>query len=89
MFDGDLATILLTQQDTDDGPLLLAKRVPCDIVGDGKENERVETCLELGALLAREKSVGGGRGSHGELSISLWMPFGLPSGLRRLGGVDE
>ena len=67
MLDCDFAAILLAQQDANDRTILLTKSVPCDIVGDGKKNERVKDSLKLGTLLIREKRVGGGRGSHDEV----------------------
>lgn len=41
--------------------------MPCDVIGDGEEDQWVKNSLKLGTLLVREKRVGGGRRSHDEL----------------------
>ena len=49
VLDGDLATILLAEESTDNRAFLFSQGVPGDVVGDGEEDERVQDDLELGA----------------------------------------
>lgn len=47
MFDGDIATVLLAQESTDDGTGLLSQGMSRDVVGDGEEDEGMQHSLEL------------------------------------------
>lgn len=68
MLDGDVPAVLLSQKSAHYWAFLLPEGVSRNVVGDGEEDEGVQDCLELGALLARDERVGF-RGSHDALQV--------------------
>lgn len=61
MLDGDFPAILLAQQSSDDGALFLSEGVPCDVVGNGEEHQRMQHSLQLRALLGGQQRASAGR----------------------------
>ena len=61
MLECEVATILLAEDGADNGTILLAECVSCDVVGDCEEDQWVQLNSErrVGGL-ARDERVGGG-----------------------------